>query len=479
MASKNIILILGDDKETLASAQGIATQLPNCEIRRFSPECLIGLKPADVARMTVVGHAHTTRYGASDFKPKEFVEAFDKARTTAGFKREDIIGLRCFGCELGLVDKTGDCYAQKMTNEFTLHGYRLDLSAFTNRNATPVQAMRVGVGQDGSTSVFGFTTEQAARRGGELREQLQAKSAQIKELQAQVSLFDKIVLGGTITAIDKAQREWDILFKEYEQLQVRIDEQKYPIKALDRDKKYQFIPSITQEALEKRVNDLRKGIANCENNIRVFHDIGEPSMALSMQNAKEALEEELSAITGLDLQAPAAREPIPETMQPERGVLSTRLKSAWQGVTQAFSGLRIRSSAAEDFSESLLGSEADLKNEQQQEKRGVLTRLKSSWQGVMQFFSGLRAKSSVSEDFSESLLSSQGEEGAKNAHNCSYRQTMAILDRPGAKRKEGPIEQVTAKEEIDEAISPTRNKNGTLQRSPPEQQKEEHLQPKF
>ncbi|MBN9226524.1 MULTISPECIES: hypothetical protein [Legionella] len=248
-------------------------------------------------------------------------------------------------------------------------------------------------------------------------------------MQAQVSLFDKIVLGGTITAIDKAQREWDILFKEYEQLQVRIDEQKYPIKALDRDKKYQFIPSITQEALEKRVNDLRKGIANCENNIRVFHDIGEPSMALSMQNAKEALEEELSAITGLDLQAPAAREPIPETMQPERGVLSTRLKSAWQGVTQAFSGLRIRSSAAEDFS--------------------------------------------------ESLLSSQGEEGAKNAHNCSYRQTMAILDRPGAKRKEGPIEQVTAKEEIDEAISPTRNKNGTLQRSPPEQQKEEHLQPKF
>ncbi len=425
MKPKNIILVLGDDKATLGSAQGIAKQLPNCEIKRFSPGCLLGLNPADVARITVVGHASSSAYGASYFNPKEFVKVFDQAREIAGFKKEDIKGLRCFGCELGLVDEQGHCYAQKMANEFTLQGYHLNLSAFTNRHTTPLQAMRVGISSDGQARVHGYKTEKEAQRGEKIKERLDAKVEEIKRLQTKVSLLDEIILWGTKTtkAVDKAHREYDVLLKEYKESQVQIDEQRHPIKALDHNKKYQFLPSITTQDLQAKIKDLRERIERCEENIKVFQSFNNFALTSGMQTRKEELEEELRTIENY-LAAEENKAPVLD--------------------------------------------ESTLKKEQQSEKSDALSWLKSAWQGVKQFFSGLLMKSSAKEEatLSESSPNPQVAERTNDTHFGSYRKPMLTLDRqPGTKRKGESIEQIkgTDKEESNKTITDTRDKKGSPQ----------------
>ncbi|PWY54646.1 hypothetical protein DGG96_15935 [Legionella qingyii] len=414
MKSKNIILILGDDSATLSSAQSIAKQLPNSEIKRFSPNCLIGLSPADVTRITVVGHAGSKSYGESHFSPKQFVRAFDEAREIAGLKKGVIKGLRCFGCELGLINKQGNCYAQEMANEFALQGYHLNLSAFTNRHSTTLQNMIVGVRLDGSINVYGYTNPFNTIRGEALVEQLKAKSEEIERLQAKVSFLD-FLLGRTkaTKAVDKAVKEYEDLLEKQNKIRVPIAREEHPIEALDHDKKYQFLPSLNPKELEEKVSDLRERINTCEHNFKMFQDFGDFSLASQMQTRQKELEEQLRTI--------------------ENYLTNEKNKDLIEEVTP------------EQKQDSLLGN---LKKEQQLEKRAVQSWLKSAWQGVKQFFSDLRMKSSATEDVVMSELSpkTQVVERTNDTRISSYRKSMVTLDSPVIKSNNKPIEPMEMKD---------------------------------
>ncbi|QMT61824.1 hypothetical protein [Legionella sp. PC997] len=365
MKPKNIILVLGDDKTTLVAAQDIAKQLPNNEIRVFSPACLVGLRPSDVARITVVGHAHHSGYGAANFSPKNFVEAFDEARKNAGFKKEDINRLRCFGCELGLI-KEGSSYAQKMADEFHLRGYPLKLSAFTNRHATPLQNMIVGIAPGGGVNVYGYKTALHSYKDQELKEKLKAKSEEIEKLQAKVSFMD-FIRGDTkaTRAVNKALQEYDAIVEEQKKLRIQVAEEKHPIKALDHDEKYQFLPSVKPQDLQKRIKFLEENIARCENNMQVLQAI-DPVMTTYMKERKTELEKELSTIKNYlatEANKDLEEKPLPAKekdvllVKPnlskdphllEKDSTQTLLQKAWQGFKQFFSGLFIKSSASEE-----------------------------------------------------------------------------------------------------------------------------------
>lgn len=433
MKSKNIILILGDDPATLKSAQNIAKQIPNSEIKLFSPNCLVGLSSADVARITVVGHAGSKSYGESHFSPQQFVRAFDKAREIAGLTKGAIKGLRCFGCELGLMNEQGSCYAQEMANEFALHGYHLNLSAFTNRHSTTLQNMIVGVRLDGSINVYGYKNSLNTIRGQALDEQLKAKSEEIERLQAKVSFFD-FLWGRTkaIKAVDKAVKEYEDLLEKQNKIQVPIDREEHPIKALDHDKKYQFLPSLNPQELQEKVSDLQERITTCALNCKTFQDFGEFSFALQMQTRQKELEEQLRTIENY-LTAEKNKDLIQET-------------------------------TLEQEQASLLGN---LKNEQQLEKRGAPSWLKSAWQGVKQFFSDLRMKSSATEDLEMSELSPKPHvaERTNDTRISSYRNSMVTLDRPVTKSNKKPIQpmEMKDKEQRDKTMTNTRDNKDSPQ----------------
>jgi|GEM_PF-2454911 len=232
---RNIILSLGDDKDTVDSARRLAKNFASNTGREtivipFGENCLQGLSKEEIADMTIVGHADKKQYGNGQnlYSPRKFVEVFANEVKNAGFKNSDVKQLRCFGCELGLKTPEDEiCQAQKMANQFQIQGFDLKLNAFSNTDPkTPLEEMSLRVLEKGDVYISGF-------RPGESEKALELE-ANIKQ---QRNLMQK---GSTRAEVKLAE-----LMAEYKKVVVVIQSASNPFRAIN-EERHCFTPRLSQ-----------------------------------------------------------------------------------------------------------------------------------------------------------------------------------------------------------------------------------------
>jgi hypothetical protein len=270
---KNIILILSDDNACAVAARNYAAQLGNLgntEIRPFSPTCLNGLKPEDVNKLVIIGHADQRIYGS--FSAEKFVEAFNNVVDNAEPKlsRSDIRKLNCIGCELGFIDENKQSLAQTLVNEFAINQYDLKLAACTNVGSSQTLGnMFVSVSED-AVNIVGFCKPKDADLFNNNTLRALALQEEMLVLKKQQSRLDRLnPWSESARAIDKHYKEQHKLMAQAGELQNFVE--RIPAAALDHDEKYQFSPKWTARTvseLDARIKKYTEDINYLEARIR-------------------------------------------------------------------------------------------------------------------------------------------------------------------------------------------------------------------